>query len=102
MKILTSLLLSFCLMISFSSSVRGETIIIPVNDLLFEIPDFKNAPDFNMTSALNGSWTPELKEKTVRKNRRQLEKKLVDIMWDEYPDAQSIRIWNGNMIIRRD
>ena len=44
MKILTSLLLSFCLMISFSSSVRGETIIIPVNDLLFEIPDFKNAP----------------------------------------------------------
>jgi hypothetical protein len=49
---------------------------------------------------VNGNFVPETPKKMDRKTRKELERKLIDLMWEEYPDAQSIRIWNGNMIVR--
>ena len=83
-----------------TASASAETIIIPVQDLMFEVPNFTNAPKFQLGAALNGNFVPETPKRMDRKTKRELEKKLINIMWDEYPDAQSIRIWNGNMIVR--
>lgn len=83
-----------------TASASAETIIIPVQDLMFEVPNFTNAPKFELGAALNGNFVPETPQRMDRKTKRELEKKLINIMWDEYPDAQSIRIWNGNMIVR--
>ena len=83
-----------------TASASAETIIIPVQDLMFEVPNFTNAPKFELGAALNGTFVPETPKRMDRKTKRELEKKLISIMWDEYPDAQSIRIWNGNMIVR--
>jgi len=78
----------------------GTTIVVPVSDLLFEIPQFNNAPRFNLNQALNGTWIPESPTKIDRKTRKKTEKKLIDLLWEEYPDALSIRIWRGNAIIK--
>jgi hypothetical protein len=83
-----------------TASACAETLVIPVQDLLFEIPQFTNAPDFNLNAALNGSFVPETPKRMDRKTAKQLEKRLINMLWDEYPDAQSIRIWNGSVIIR--
>lgn len=83
-----------------TASASAETIIIPVQDLMFEVPNFTNAPKFQLGAALNGNFVPETPKRMDRKTKRELEKKLINIMWDEYPDAQTIRIWNGNMIVR--
>ena len=83
-----------------TASAGAETIIIPVQDLLFEIPNFTNAPEFALNDALNGNFTPQNPKRTDRQTRKELEKKLINLMWDHYPDAESIRIFNGNMIVR--
>ena len=91
---------SFIAALFIAASASAETIIIPVQDLMFEVPNFTNAPKFQLGAALNGNFVPETPKRMDRKTKRELEKKLISIMWDEYPDAQSIRIWNGNMIVR--
>jgi len=83
-----------------TGSACAETLVIPVQDLLFEIPQFTNAPDFNLNAALNGSFVPEAPKRMDRKTRRELESKLIDLVWEEYPDALSVRIWRGNLIIK--
>ena len=96
MKLAATLLLSLVL----AMPAMGTTVVVPVSDLLFEVPQFDNAPRFNLNQALNGNWTPESPRKKDRKTQKELEKKLIDFMWDEYPDAESIRIWRGNLIIK--
>ena len=91
---------AFIAALFIAASASAETIIIPVQDLMFEVPNFTNAPKFELGAALNGNFVPETPKRMDRKTKRELEKKLISIMWDEYPDAQSIRIWNGNMIVR--
>ena len=91
---------AFIAALFIAASASAETIIIPVQDLMFEVPNFTNAPKFQLGAALNGKFVPETPKRMDRKTKRELEKKLISIMWDEYPDAQSIRIWNGNMIVR--
>lgn len=83
-----------------TGSACAETLVIPVQDLLFEIPQFTNAPEFGLDAALRGNFVPETPKRVDRKTAKQLEKKLINMLWDEYPDAQSIRIWNGSVIIR--
>lgn len=87
----------------------AETLIIPVQDLLLTVPNFTDAPAFGLDSALRGDWIPESrgdrKESATRESRKKIrerEKKLIKIMWEEYPDAMSIRIWDGNLIIKRE
>jgi hypothetical protein len=93
-------LAALVLSLALASSAMATTIVVPVADLLFEIPQFNGAPRFDLNEALNGAWTPESPRKTDRKTKRELERKLINMLWDEYPDAQSIRIWNGNVIIK--
>lgn len=93
---IAALLLSLVL----ASSAMATTIVVPVQDLLFEIPQFNGAPQFGLNEALNGQWSPENPRKTDRKTKRELEQKLINLMWEEYPDALSIRIWRGNLIIK--
>lgn len=83
-----------------TAAASAETIIVPVQDLLFEVPNFTNAPKFSLNDALNGNWIPESPRRMDRKTKRELERKLVNLMWEFYPDAQSIRIWNGNLVVR--
>jgi hypothetical protein len=83
-----------------TTSVHTETVILPVQDLLFEIPSYKNAPRFAFNDALNGEFVPENPKKSERKSKKEMEKKLIEMMWEEYPDARSIRIWKGNCIIK--
>ena len=93
-------LAALILSLALAMPAMGTTIVVPVSDLLFEVPQFDNAPRFNLNQALNGNWTPESPKKKDRKTQKELEKKLIDFMWDEYPDAESIRIWRGNLIIK--
>lgn len=90
---------SIILALLLTASASAETIIIPVQDLLFEVPNF-TAPDFSLNSALNGRATPGNPPRSVRESKRVMERKLINLMWDEYPNAQSIRIWRGNLIVR--
>jgi len=91
---------AFLLSLMLTGSACAETLVIPVQDLLFDIPQFTNAPRFNLGGALQGQWTPETPKRTDRPTQRQLEKKLINMLWNEYPDAESIRIWHGSVIIR--
>ena len=90
---------SIVLALFITASASAETIILPVQDLLLEHPNFV-APDFSLNSALNGQATPGNPPRSVRESKREMERKLIDLMWDEYPNAQSIRIWRGNLIVR--
>ena len=91
---------AFLLSLMLTGSACAETLVIPVQDLLCDIPQFTNAPRFNLGGALQGQWTPETPKRTDRPTQRQLEKKLINMLWNEYPDAESIRIWHGSVIIR--
>ena len=93
-------ILALALSLALAAPVGAATIVIPVQDLLFEIPQFTDAPRFNLGGALQGQWTPETPKRQDRLTQRQLEKKLINMLWDEYPDAESIRIWHGSIIIR--
>jgi uncharacterized protein YcfL len=83
-----------------SSASHSETLIIPIQDLLFEVPNF-DAPKFNINQAVNGQYDVKLPEKQKRSTKN-IEKKMIRLAYDIYPDAQSIRIFNGNFIIKLD
>ena len=77
---------------------QAETIIIPVQDLIIEIPNYKG-PTFNLGDASRGQYSIGNIDKPKR-NKKQIEKKLIDIAWTYFPDAESIKINNGNFIIK--
>ena len=91
---------AFIAAILITASASAETLMFPVQDLLFEVPNFTNAPDFPLNEALNGNFSPQNPTKMDRKARKELEKKLIDLMWEFYPDAESIKIWNGTLFVR--
>ena len=70
---------AFLLSLMLTGSACAETLVIPVQDLLFDIPQFTNAPQFNLGGALQGQWTPETPKRTDRPTQRQLEKKLINM-----------------------
>ncbi len=84
----------------FCSVSNAETLIIPVQDILMEIPNFRNAPDFNFWNGMNGGMPVNENTTQGRKTRAQREQELIDLIHELYPDATSIRIWRGNVIIR--
>lgn len=93
MKIIVSLL---AFLISFS--VKAETLIIPIQDLLFDVPNFE-APTYGFNAGLNGQYTATEIPKSKR-DRKAQEKKLINMVYDIYPDAESVRIWNGVFVIK--
>lgn len=86
--------------LALSTPLMGATIIVPVQDILMEIPNFQNAPDFNFWNGMNGGMPVNENTAQSRKTRAQREQELIDLIYELYPDAISIRIWRGNVIIR--
>jgi len=84
----------------FCSLSRAETLVIPVQDILMEIPNFGNAPNFNLMDGMYGGSPIGNAGQQGRKTKREREQELIDLIHDLYPDAISIRIWRGNVIIR--
>jgi hypothetical protein len=78
--------------------VQAETIIIPVQDLIVEVPNYQG-PTFNLGAAGRGEYSIGNIVK-VKRNKKQIEQKLIDIAWTYFSDAQSIKIYNGNFIIK--
>ena len=90
--------LCFILSLSFFvSNGNAETIIIPVQDLLYEIPNFES-PKYDLNAGLNGQYSVSgnIKEK---RSQKKIEEKIQTIVYDFYPDATSVRIWRGNVIV---
>ena len=88
-------LLPIILAATINFSAAAQTLIFPVSDLLMQIPTFDNAPDFSMMN-----WGNPIGEKGISPERKKLEAELIELMWEEYPDAKSIRIFRGNLIVR--
>ena len=86
--------------LALSTPLMGATIIVPVQDILMEIPNFQNAPDFNFWIGMYGGMPVHENTTQGRKTRAQREQELIDLIYELYPDAISIRIWRGNVIIR--
>lgn len=93
MKTLLSLIV-----LMFTLPCAAETVIIPVSDLIVEIPNYKG-PILNLESAGRGQYSIGQIQKTKR-DTKAVEKKLIDIAWTYYPDAESIQIYKGNFIIK--
>ncbi|MFM9096795.1 MAG: hypothetical protein ACKOV8_02225 [Phycisphaerales bacterium] len=101
-------------------SVRSaqETRIYPIRDLLFEAPNFDNAPDFNLNQAMQsgggmggggGGGTPfgESGEQPERRSAQEKAEELIDLIKSLVePDAwldesvASIRYYDGSIIVR--
>ena len=97
-KMLRTMIVSLPLLLS-APVMAAETIIIPVQDILMSVPNFDNAPDFNLNAALNGGMPIGNSQKSKRESKREQEKRLIEFVQDMYPDA-TIRIWRGNLIVR--
>lgn len=91
-----TILLSLILLVTPISN--AETIIIPVQDLLLEVPNYE-APKHGFNAALNGQYT--VTEIPKSKREKNIDKKLINLAWNIYPDATNIRIWRGNFIITK-
>lgn len=86
------------LCLTFTPLSKADTYIIPVQDLLIEIPNFDNKPDFSINSAIRGeNPIGDLKKDSPRSKKAQ-ENALLEIIREMYPDCD-VRIWRGNLII---
>lgn len=83
-----------------TTTVKSETLIVPVQDILFFIPNFENAPDFNLNASLNGSQFISDVVKDKKRNRKRAEQQMIGMLWEIYPDATSIILFRGNFIIK--
>lgn len=95
-----SLLLAFVCTLT-PSAVAAETIVIPVQDMLFVCPDFDDAPDFDLNRGINGQGEFIGNKKTPKKikTRREVERELISLIEALYPTAK-VRIIGDNLIIR--
>ena len=99
MKKLLTLILSLGLYLLPISSSRAETIIIPIQDLIHEIPNFA-PPKIDLNSILNGQGINIENPPKTKRERREMERKLCNIIYEFCPDVENIRIWNGYAIIK--
>lgn len=91
------------LMLVFVTPVMGkpQTLVVDVRDLLMEVPQFNNSPDFNFWNSVNGGQPiGDSNPYGRRLTRAEREREMIDLMWSLYPSAQSITIWQGKLIIR--
>jgi len=66
------------LVLFFTRPSMGETIILPVQDLLYEVPHFINAPKFNLGAAIHGEVILETPKKITRKTKREIERNIIN------------------------
>lgn len=92
-------ILAIVLALLLTTASFGQTLVFPVRDLLMNIPEFRNAPRFNLNDAMYGRPIENANSQD-RIEKKQLETKLIQIMWTHYPEAKAITIWNRNLIIK--
>ena len=97
MKILIPYILATVL-IFLPRPTMGETFIIPIDDILMEIPYFTNAPDFNLNNGMQGHLPVGNSTKQPRKKIP--EQEILDLAWMLYPNAENIQVWNKKLIIK--
>lgn len=85
-------------LILITASARAETLILPISDLLIEIPNYE-APKLNLGASLNGRYEIQNIKKETRINK-ELRSKLIQLAYDMHPDAKSVRIYNNSLIIK--
>ncbi len=78
----------------------GQVLVLRVDDLLMETPHFTNAPDFRFWDSMNGGVPVGDTAQQPRKSRAQRESELIDLAWSVFPNADSIVIWNGKLIVK--
>jgi hypothetical protein len=83
------------------AAFAAETIVIPVQDMLFVCPDFDDAPDFNLNRGINGQgdFIGDKKPTKKTKSRKETEKELVSLVEMLYPNAK-VRVIGDNLVIR--
>lgn len=94
-----SILLSLFLFMLPISSARAETIIIPIQDLIYEIPNF-TSPKIDLNSILNGQAINIENPPKTKRERREIERKLRNIIYEFCPNVENITFWNGQAIIK--
>ena len=82
----------------FVSPVKAETFIIPVQDLLYEIPNFAG-PEIDLNSVLNNGTINITNPPKTKREKKEYEKKLREVIMDLCPNVESVKFWNGNAII---
>lgn len=87
--ILSSLLLSTIL----CSKANSDTIVLPVDDILFEIPDFE-PPKMNL-----GGFKQKSTEEKKKTRKNDIRNDIVRIARIEYPNARKIEIIRGKLVI---
>ena len=96
LKLLIVILLSVLLIVSpvlASPPVK----IIPIQDILFLVPDFDDAPDFDLNAGITqGRFIGDKKPVKMSKDK---EKELLALLQEFFPDSK-LKIWNGNLIVR--
>ena len=97
MKILIPYIFAIIL-IFLPRPTMGETLIIPIDDLLMEIPYFSNAPEYNFNNGMQGNLPVGTHTKQPRKKIP--EQEILDLAWMLYPNAENIQVWNKKLIIK--
>ena len=96
LKLLIVILLSVLLIVSpvlASPPVK----IIPIQDILFLVPDFDDAPDFDLNAGITqGRFIGDKKPVKISKDK---EKELLALLQEFFPDSK-LKIWNGNLIVK--
>jgi hypothetical protein len=96
LKLLIVILLSLLLIVSpvlASPPVK----IIPIQDILFLVPDFDDAPDFDLNAGITqGRFIGDKKPVKMSKDK---EKELLALLQEFFPDSK-LKIWNGNLIVK--
>jgi hypothetical protein len=88
----------FALLLFFAPRhAPAQIVVLPVQDLLMQIPDFNNAPNFDFWNGMNGNMPIT---NSSRQGRAKNETELLDLAWSIFPQAESIKIWRGNLIIK--
>ena len=90
--------LAFILALILNVQAQAKTLIYPVGDLLMSIPTFTNSPNFDLWMGMYGQMP--VSNSMPAGERKKMEKELIDLLWQEVPEAKSISIWNGNVIIK--
>jgi len=96
LKLFLVILLSLLLIVSpvlASPPVK----IIPIQDILFLVPDFDDAPDFDLNAGITqGRFIGDKKPVKMSKDK---EKELLALLQEFFPGSK-LKIWNGNLIVK--
>jgi hypothetical protein len=88
-----------CIFLFVSPAIASSQVkIIPIQDILFLIPDFDNAPDFNLNQGITQSGSFIGSKKPIKLTKEK-EKELLELLKEFFPNSK-LKIWNGNLVVK--